>query len=143
MKLTDALKSKIILEYAEGATKSEIAKKYGISRVTLDKLLKENVQTLQNLTHKKEEIEEDILEHMEKCRGKVITIIDKYLDALSDDERIDAATMSQLTTALGTLIDKWTMVREGNTEAEVRLAYLVKKDAPEQPPEDIEEESDE
>ena len=143
MKLTETIKNKIILEISEGVPKTEVAKKYDISRPTLDKILKDNPETLQKFTVKKEEIEQDIIEYMNQRRGKIVTIMDKYLDALANDEKIDSATLSQLTTALGTLIDKWTMVKERDANAEVRLAYIVKKDDPEEPPEDIEEENDE
>ena len=143
MKLTETIKNKIILEISEGVPKTEVAKKYDISRPTLDKILKDNPETLQKFTVKKEEIEQDIIEYMNQRRGKIVTIMDKYLDALANDEKIDSATLSQLTTALGTLIDKWTMVKERDGHAEVRLAYLVPQDTPEEPPEEIEEESDE
>ena len=144
MKLTDALKSKIVLEVAEGSAKTEIAKKYNISRMSIERILNEPeyAEMLQNVTQKKEEIAADIEEHMNKCRGKVLTLIDKYLDALLDDERIDGATLSQLTTALGTVIDKWTTVGVRGTETplNIRIAPTL---PPEQPPDDIEEESDE
>lgn len=40
-------------------------------------------------------------------------IIDKGLAALNDPEKLAAATPAQITTALGTLIDKWSAVSGG------------------------------
>lgn len=56
----------------------------------------------------KEENTADILAYMETKRDVVNKIIDRYLIALLEEERIAKATPAQLTTALGTLIDKFT-----------------------------------
>ena len=145
MKLTDTIKNKIILEIAEGASKTKVASKYDISRMTVDRLLKnpKYAEMLRNVTKEKEKAEQDIIEHMHQLNGKIITIMDKYLDALSDDEKISSATVNQLTTALGTLIDKWTMAEERDATAEVNIAFLAPVSPPEAPPDDIEEEQNE
>ncbi|MEF2562884.1 MAG: hypothetical protein UI647_08895 [Negativibacillus sp.] len=41
---------------------------------------------------KKEQNTADLLEHMEQKRDKVCSIMDKYLDALLDEEKIAKAT---------------------------------------------------
>lgn len=140
MKLTE--KTKMFTEYVDGVSKSELSRRYKISRTTLDRMLKDpkNADLLQSATAKKEEIVKDIFDYMDEQKEKVLVIMTKYLDALSDDDKISSATVNQLTTALGTLIDKWTMVREKDTNAEVRLAYIVEQDAPEAPPEEVEDE---
>ena len=46
---------------------------------------------------------------MDSKKDAVCLIIDRYLKALLDEDKIEKATTSQLTTALGTLIDKFTM----------------------------------
>ena len=48
---------------------------------------------------------------MESQRDIVCQIIGKGLAVLNDPEKLAEATPSQITTALGTLIDKWTQVQ--------------------------------
>ena len=50
---------------------------------------------------------------MESKRGVVCEIIDKGLTALNDPEKLAEASPAQITTALGTLIDKWAAVTGG------------------------------
>jgi hypothetical protein len=52
-----------------------------------------------------------------KGEKEVSALLDKYLEALLDEEKIKRSTTAQLTTSLGTLIDKWTGVSgEGSAE---------------------------
>ena len=53
----------------------------------------------------------DILAYMESQRKTVCEIIGKGLAALNDPDKLAEATPAQITTALGTLIDKWTMAQ--------------------------------
>lgn len=50
---------------------------------------------------------------MERKRGIVCKILDKGLDALNSPEKLAEASPAQITTALGTLIDKWTAMGAG------------------------------
>lgn len=50
---------------------------------------------------------------MERKRGIVCEILDKGLDALNSPEKLAEASPAQITTALGTLIDKWTAMGAG------------------------------
>lgn len=144
MKLTDAVKRDIMIEFAEGATKSALSKKYKVSYKTIDRLIKSDKMSemSKNVQLKKEEIAVDIETYMNQCRDKVTTIIGQYLDALSDPKKIEGASVNQLTTALGTLIDKWTMSGASDSTAALNI-HIAPVLPPEQPPEDIEEESDE
>lgn len=75
--------------------------------------MRRDPEVAQKVTQKKEQNTADILAHMEKNRDKVCLIIDAYLDALLSPAKIASATTSQLTTALGTLIDKFTAISSG------------------------------
>ena len=50
---------------------------------------------------------------MESKRGIVCEIIEKGLMALNSEEKLAEASPAQITTALGTLIDKWSSVTGG------------------------------
>lgn len=108
-RLTDREKKRIIADYAEMENYSAVAKANGVSDNTVRKIVSLNSEISEKIELKKEQNTADILEHMEQKRDKVCSIMDKYLDALLDDEKIAKATPAQLTTALGTLIDKFTV----------------------------------
>lgn len=108
-RLTDKQKKMIIADYVELGSYNAVAKRHGVSKDTVKRVVAENAEIAQKAQQKKEENSADILAHMETKRDKVNEIIDTYLDKLLDPDMLAKATPSQLTTALGTLIDKFTM----------------------------------
>ena len=109
-RLTDKQKKKIIADYVEVGSYNAVAKANGVSRNTVKNIVNANADFARDCQNKKEENTQDILAYMESKRGKVKEIIGTYLDELLKPEMIAKATPSQLTTALGTLIDKFTMI---------------------------------
>lgn len=128
-RLTDKQKKMIIADYIELGSYNAVGKKYGVSRQTVKNVVQSDTQTGQKLQDKKEQNSADILAHMETKRDKVNEIIDVYLERLLDENMIAKATPSQLTTALGTLIDKFTMANGGKGDIEdlTPLAELLKR----------------
>ncbi len=63
-------------------------------------------RNLQEYPDKKEENTTDILAYIERTRGIVCEILGKGLDALNSPDKQAEASPAQITTALGTLIDK-------------------------------------
>lgn len=61
----------------------------------------------------RDDLSENVKTYMESRQKRVFGILDKILDRLFDDDRLDSATYSQLTTAFGTLIDKYAVVKAG------------------------------
>lgn len=125
--LTDKQKKKIIADYVECGSYNAVAKKHNISDNTVRKIIKENSETAKKCEDKKEKNTADILAHMEEKKDVVNQIIDTYLVALLDPEKIAKANPSQLTTALGTLIDKFTMAKfqkEESTEDDNLIKVL-------------------
>lgn len=118
-RLTDKQKKLIVADYVEIGSYNAVAKKHGVSVTTVIRVC-ENEETKQKVIEKKEENSADILAYMETKRDKVAEIIGLYLDRLSDPELINKSNASQLTTALGTLIDKFTMqgVKQAGTTRE-------------------------
>lgn len=109
-RLTDNQKKKIIADYVEIGSYNAVAKANGVSRNTVKNVVSANADFAQDCQNKKEQNSQDILAYMETKRDKVNEIIGTYLDKLLEPEMIAKATPSQLTTALGTLIDKFTMI---------------------------------
>lgn len=114
-RLTDRQKKKIVADYVQIGSYNAVAKINGVSATTVKNIVKtQNVDFVGKCEQKKEENTADILAYMESQKGLVCEIIGKGLAELSKPEKLEAATMSQITTALGTLIDKWGMATGGN-----------------------------
>lgn len=131
-KLTDKQRKRIIADRVDGLSLRKLADKYHVSVSTIRNVLESDTEIAQKFTHKKEENSADILAHMEAKRDKVNEIIDVYLERLLDPEILTKATPSQLTTALGTLIDKFTMlgvVKTGAKREEDPLTKALREEA--------------
>ena len=106
-RIKDEIKKAIIADRACGDSIREISKKYNVSTASVQRIIKESTELTQLVTQKKEQNTADILAYMESKRQEVCGIIDIGLSVLPDKIR-DARTASEVTTALGTLIDKFT-----------------------------------
>lgn len=106
-RLTDKKKKKILADYLETESYNATAKKNGVCGQTVRRVVEESQEFSKNLKQKKEQNTADILAYMESKRQEVCGIIDIGLSVLPDKIR-DARTASEVTTALGTLIDKFT-----------------------------------
>lgn len=104
---TDKQRKKIIADYLELQSINATAKKNGISWKTARNVIEQDEELTKKLEQKKEQNTADILAYMESKRQEVCGIIDIGLSVLPDKIR-DARTASEVTTALGTLIDKFT-----------------------------------
>lgn len=110
-RLTDRQKKKILADYLETQSVNAAAKKNKVSWDAANKVLKEAGEVEKKLEQKKEQNTADILTYMESQRDIVCQIIGKGLAVLNDPEKLAEATPSQITTAIGTLIDKWTQAQ--------------------------------
>lgn len=118
-RLTDKQKKKIVADYLELGSYRATARKNNISADTVKRTVAECDEIEQKLSQKKAENTADILAYMESQRGLVCEIIGKGLAVLNDEEKLREATPAQITTALGTLIDKWAAV-SGSAASESR-----------------------
>lgn len=131
-RLTDKQKKKIIADYVELGSYNAVAKKHKVAVDTVKRTVLKSEETVKNAIEKKEEQNTaDILSHLESKKDTVNLIIDTYLEQLLNPDTIKKATPSQLTTAIGTLIDKFTSSevkgtsKDGNNLAEA-IAKSVK-----------------
>lgn len=112
-RLTDRKKKKIIADYMELGSYRAAAKKNGVSDDSVRRVIEKCGDFKQKLEQKKEENTADILAYMESKRDIVCEILGKGLDALNSPDKLAEASPAQITTALGTLIDKWTAMGHG------------------------------
>ena len=117
-RIKDKTRKAIIADRACGESIRAIAKKYSVSTTSVQRIIRENPEMTQLVTQKKEENTADILAYMESKRGIVCEIIEKGLMALNSEEKLAEATPAQITTALGTLIDKWSSVSRAPADME-------------------------
>lgn len=111
-RLTDRQKKKILADYVQTNNYCATAKLNGVSANTVKKIVQTNADIAEKLIRKKEENTADVLTYMESQRDVVCQIIGKGLAVLNDPAKLAEATPSQITTAIGTLIDKWTLLQE-------------------------------
>lgn len=124
-RLTDKQKKKIVADYLELGSYNATAKANGTSPKTVKRVLAEVPEMPEKVKQKKAENTADILAYMESQRGLVCEIIGKGLAVLNDEEKLREATPAQITTALGTLIDKWAAV-SGSAADEIKEDGLSK-----------------
>lgn len=115
-RLTDRQKKKIVADYIELGSYNAVAKKNGVSGHTVRRIVLETPEISKKIQQKKDENTADILVYMESKRPIVCEIIEKGLAVLNDPDKLAAATPSQITTALGTLIDKWADNKQMNND---------------------------
>lgn len=109
-RLTDKQKKEIIADYVQLGSYNAVGKKHGIAASTVRKIVLADPESKEKLNRKKEENSADVLAYMDSQKQIVCEIIGKGLMVLNDPEKMKSATPNQITTALGTLIDKWVMV---------------------------------
>ena len=124
-RLTDKQKKKIVADYLETGSYRATARKNRIADETVKRIVLECSDIEQKVAQKKEENTADILAYMESQKELVCEIIGKGLAALNDPEKLAEATPAQITTALGTLIDKWTDIKGEGKEDKVQVIIDV------------------
>lgn len=124
-RLTDKQKKKIVADYLELGSYNAAAKLNGVTNHTVKRIVSDNPEIFKKIQQKKQENTADILAYMESKRGLVCEIIGKGLAVLNDKEKLREATPAQITTALGTLIDKWAAV-SGSAADEIKEDGLSK-----------------
>ena len=124
-RLTDKQKKKIVADYLETGSYRATARKNRIADGTVKRIVLECSDIEQKVAQKKEENTADILAYMESQKGLVCEIIGKGLAALNDPEKLAEATPAQITTALGTLIYKWTDIKGEGKEDKVQVIIDV------------------
>lgn len=120
-RLTDKQKKKIIADYVQLGSYNAVSKINGVSATTVKNIVLKSADFVEKCEQKKDENTADILAYMESRRKQVCDIIEIGLAVLP--EKIQTAkTASEVTTALGTLIDKFT----ANTEPKQDIHPLLR-----------------
>lgn len=131
-RLTDRQKKKIVADYLECQSINLAARRNGVSWDSARKAIDEAGEIEEKLEQKKQENTADIIAYMESKRQAVCDIIEVGLKVLPQKIQ-DARTASEVTTALGTLIDKFTAFGSlpGDTAKEDDLSKSLREMAEE------------
>ena len=132
-RLTDRQKKKIIADYVELQSYNAVAKKNNVTHQTVKRVVTASPEFTKIAQQKKEENTADVLAYMDEHKDLVCSFIGKGLEMLNDSEKLAAANLSQITTAMGTLIDKWAMIggSPADTVREDALSQSLKEMAKE------------
>lgn len=125
-RLTDRQKKKIVADYLELGSYNATAKRNGVSDTTVKRIIVESGEITEKLEQKKAENTADILAYMESKRNAVCDIIEVGLAVLPDKIQT-AKSASEVTTALGTLIDKFTALYPGRPKDNADTMTLADK----------------
>lgn len=116
MALDDKKRKEIVRDYIRLGNCNAVAKLHGVSHNTVKNTVeREDMQdVMKKMQQKKEENSKVVLEYMDAQTPVVCEIIGKGLEALNDPEKLANAPPTQITTAIGTLIDKWVLIKAAN-----------------------------
>lgn len=126
-RLTDEQKKRLVADFVECENYSAVARKYGVARNTVKKWVLEDKQSAEKCRQKRAENTLDMLEYMDKRKERAQDIIDKYLEALADPEKLENATLQQIATALGIVVDKFTKSTPAGENTLAKLDEVLKE----------------
>lgn len=105
-RLTDRQKKKLVADYIDLQSYNAVSKIYGVSRQTVKNIVEKEPDIGQRLQQKKDENTQEAISYLDGRRSKIEEAIDLHLDVLTNKDKIAAATLSQVSTSFGTLVDK-------------------------------------
>ena len=117
-KLTGVQRAEIIAAHVEGESNVSLAGRYGVTETTIRNVVKEDPETSKKFELKKEENIRSLYAFMDSQMGDVCAAIAKLLKAIGDPKKIDKASVPQLATALGILVDKYTASERNKAKAQ-------------------------
>ena len=129
-RLTDNERAQVVAAYVELGNYSAVGRAFGISEGAVRKIVRNSPDSAKLYEQKKAERTADILAHMESRGQAVCGIIDLALDRLSDESKYNRASLQQIATMMGIVIDKFTtatkerMELDGSGKSEARAVAI-------------------
>lgn len=107
-RLTDKQRKQIVADYVECENYMAVSRKYKISATTVKNIVNANPDSVKRCGLKKEQNTLDMLSFMDSRKEQAQSFVDLCLSYLSDPEKLEKAKVNEITTAMGTVIDKFT-----------------------------------
>ena len=123
--LSTRKKNQIIADYVRTESYSATARLHGVSPNTVKRLVATRPEVAEMCEAKKRADAREVAQYMDQQKGVVCEIINNGLQELAKPEKLRSASPRDITTALGTLIDKWVMItnmRRDKDAVQVELA---------------------
>lgn len=139
-RLTDRQKKKIVADYVQLQSYAKTAKLNDVAESTVRKIVKDNPKCADLCALKKEQNTQDMLSYLGSKREEAQNLLGLYLQAMADKGKIAEATLPQLSTAFGTIVDKFAMLGD-QSSIEVPddgLVEALNAAADLSPPDDVE-----
>lgn len=121
-RLTDKQRKKVIADYVNLGSYNAVAKMHGIADTTVKRIVSSDRETLKKVEQKKKQNTMDMLEFLETRKQKTQDIIDQLLDGMPD--KIPRASLVQIVTAYGVLVDKSTLLG-GNDKKDEGVKVII------------------
>lgn len=139
-RLTDKQKKKIVADYVQLQSYRAAAKLNDVAESTVRKIVKDNPECADLCALKKEQNTQDILSYLGSKREEAQDLLGLYLKAMADPDKIAEATLPQLSTAFGTIVDKFAMLgdQSGIEAPDDGLLEALSAAADISPPDDVE-----
>lgn len=109
--LTGEQEKKIVADYEATGTYAEAARRNGLSASGVKKVVLRREDLRDEAREAASAVNQSMEDYLRGQQDRVRSIIDSYLDALADLDRFEKLTPVQLSTVIGTLIDKWAMLQ--------------------------------
>lgn len=126
-RLTDKQKKKIVADYVQLGSYNATAKINGVSLNTVKKIVQGNADIAEMCNQKREQNTAEMIAFMDSRKGEAQKVIDAYLKALADPEKLDGASLSQIATALGIVVDKFTKNTVNGSDSMNKLDSLLRE----------------
>lgn len=130
-KIDDRTRAMIVTALSAGENTRDVAKAFGVSERSVRRIREKEVDMTALAAEKRAAIAQTMDDYLEQERDRAQGFISKALDYLSSDEKLAAATLSQIATAMGIVIDKWGKVQnttDGGDSGVVVLAPVKEDD---------------
>lgn len=139
-RLTDRQKKKIVADYVQLQSYARAAKLNDVAESTVRKIVKDNPKCADLCALKKEQNTQDMLSYLCSKREEAQDLLGLYLKAMADTNKIAEATLPQLSTAFGTIVDKFAMLgdQSGIEVPDDGLLEALSAAADISPPDDVE-----
>lgn len=144
-RLTDKQRKKIIADYMDNGSYRATAKMNNVSATTVKNVVCKDTEIVRKCAQKKRQNTLDMLAYMDSRKEQAQGVIDTYLKALTNPEKLEDASLAQIATALGIVVDKFTKNSSVGTEGmnEIlknmkTLAETIKQPMPDRNIEDYE-----
>lgn len=120
--LSPKREAKILADYAELQSLRKTAMFNNVSATTVKRVLKRNPDAGVQMAKAQRELGESVLKYMDSKRDKVCEFFDKALEVMNDREKIEKASIVQIATAIGILVDKWSLAAGVNNGINVTIS---------------------